>query len=232
MCIYTHAAAAQLLSYVWLFVTLWTVVHQAPLSMGILQARILEWVAIPFYRGSSQPRDLIQVSWIAGRFFTVWATGEGLLLLWGFHQTQLIPTSLQKLACKTQAVPRALISGRTADTQQGGRRGRAAGSPVPGAMLTWWGWWPKASEPWPRSCYRHTSHTGRWGRPLDTRDWGIFQESRLRSQVGWSWGMHSQWDSGREAVSPVNWGYLPSPDLKPSISWVCHSLIMHSGAFQ
>ena len=41
---------------------------------GILQARILEWVAIPFSRGSSQPRDWTQVSCIAGRFFTVWAT--------------------------------------------------------------------------------------------------------------------------------------------------------------
>ena len=38
---------------------------------GILQARILEWAAIPFSRGSSQPRDRIQVSYIAGRFFTV-----------------------------------------------------------------------------------------------------------------------------------------------------------------
>ena len=37
---------------------------------GILQARILEWVAFPFCRGSSQPRDQIQVSHIAGRFFT------------------------------------------------------------------------------------------------------------------------------------------------------------------
>ena len=37
---------------------------------GILQARILEWVAIPFSRGSSQPRDQTQVSHIAGRFFT------------------------------------------------------------------------------------------------------------------------------------------------------------------
>ena len=35
------------LSYVQLFVTPWTVVHQAPLSKGILQARILEWVAVP-----------------------------------------------------------------------------------------------------------------------------------------------------------------------------------------
>ena len=37
---------------------------------GILQARILEWVAIPFSRGSSQPRDWTQVFCIAGRFFT------------------------------------------------------------------------------------------------------------------------------------------------------------------
>ena len=38
---------------------------------GILQTRILEWVAIPFSRGSSQPRDQTQVSCIAGRFFTI-----------------------------------------------------------------------------------------------------------------------------------------------------------------
>ena len=40
-----------------LFATPWSVVCQAPLSMGILQARILEWVAMPSSRGSSQPRD-------------------------------------------------------------------------------------------------------------------------------------------------------------------------------
>ena len=45
---------------------------------GILQARILEWVAMPFSRGSSQPSDWIQVSCIAGRFFTAWATRESL----------------------------------------------------------------------------------------------------------------------------------------------------------
>ena len=38
---------------------------------GILQARILEWVAIPFCRGSPQPRDGTWVSCIAGRFFTI-----------------------------------------------------------------------------------------------------------------------------------------------------------------
>ena len=37
---------------------------------GILQGRILEWVAVPSSRGSSQPRDQTQVSCIAGRFFT------------------------------------------------------------------------------------------------------------------------------------------------------------------
>ena len=37
---------------------------------GTLQARILEWIALPFSRGSSQPRDRTQVSPIAGRFFT------------------------------------------------------------------------------------------------------------------------------------------------------------------
>ena len=42
----------------------------------ILQARILEWVAFPFSRGSSQPGDWTQVSCIAGRFFTSWATDE------------------------------------------------------------------------------------------------------------------------------------------------------------
>ena len=43
---------------------------------GILQARILEWVAFPFSRESSQPRDQTQVSHIAGGFFTSWATRE------------------------------------------------------------------------------------------------------------------------------------------------------------
>ena len=43
---------------------------------GILQARILEWIAFPFSRGSSQPRDQTQVSCIARGFFTSWATRE------------------------------------------------------------------------------------------------------------------------------------------------------------
>ena len=43
---------------------------------GILQARILEWVAFPFSRGSSQPKDLTQVSHIADGFFTRLVTRE------------------------------------------------------------------------------------------------------------------------------------------------------------
>ena len=45
-----------------LFARPWTVACQAPLSIGVLQARILEWPAMPSSRGSSQPRDRIQVS--------------------------------------------------------------------------------------------------------------------------------------------------------------------------
>ena len=43
---------------------------------GILQARILEWVAISFSRGTSRPRDRTRVSHLACRGFTLWATGE------------------------------------------------------------------------------------------------------------------------------------------------------------
>ena len=54
------------LSRVRLFATPWTVARQAPLSIGIPQARIQEWVALPSSRGSLQPWDLTQVSRIAG----------------------------------------------------------------------------------------------------------------------------------------------------------------------
>ena len=60
---------------------------------GILQARILQWVAAPFSRGSSQPRDQTQVCLAAGGFFTSWATREvgeywSLFLLQGIFPTQ------------------------------------------------------------------------------------------------------------------------------------------------
>ena len=43
---------------------------------GIFQARVLEWGAIAFSRGSSRPSDWTQVSHVVGRRFTVWATRE------------------------------------------------------------------------------------------------------------------------------------------------------------
>ena len=62
----------KLLSPVQLFATPWSVciVH------GIPQARILEWVAFPFSRGSSQPRNQTRVSCIAGGFLTNWVMRE------------------------------------------------------------------------------------------------------------------------------------------------------------
>ena len=61
------------------FATPRTAAHQAPL-LGILQARILECVAIPFSRGSSWPRDWIFVSHITGGFFTIRAIREAQLI--------------------------------------------------------------------------------------------------------------------------------------------------------
>ena len=86
--------------------TPWIVAHQAPLSMEILQARVLEGVATPSSRGSFQPRDQTQVSCIAGGLFTSWATREaqkaglsgvgfehmptGKTATWMWHLNQLI----------------------------------------------------------------------------------------------------------------------------------------------
>ena len=66
------------LGHVWLFGIPWTVAHQAPGSSvhGILQAKILERVAIPFSSGFSWPRDWTQVFCIAGRLFTIWDTRD------------------------------------------------------------------------------------------------------------------------------------------------------------
>ena len=58
--------------------TLFDPMDCSPLGSGILQARILEWIAVPFSRGSSRPRDWTLI-FIAGRFLTLWATGKSLL---------------------------------------------------------------------------------------------------------------------------------------------------------
>ena len=52
---------------------------------GILQARILKWVAISFSRGSARPRDQTWVTCITSKFFTIWATTES---LYGVRKTK------------------------------------------------------------------------------------------------------------------------------------------------
>ena len=59
------------------FDSLWP---HGPYSRWNSQVRILEWVAFPFSRGSSQPRDQTQVSRVADGFFTSWATREALFI--------------------------------------------------------------------------------------------------------------------------------------------------------
>ena len=82
--------------------TLWTVDCQAPPSIGFSRQKKLEWVAMPFSRSSSQPRDWTQVCFIAGGFFTIWATREALFIyalclcyLW-FYEIRNISEVFQK----------------------------------------------------------------------------------------------------------------------------------------
>ena len=77
------------LSGFWLFVTPWTVAPPGSSVHGILQARILKWVAIPFCRGSSQPRDSTWVVCTVGRLLSEPPGREGqtqssclVLLMW------------------------------------------------------------------------------------------------------------------------------------------------------
>ena len=73
---FTRKVKVKSLSHVRLYVTSWSVRLPCSSVHGIFQARVLDWVAISFSRGSSQPRDWTQVSHIVGRQFTIWATRE------------------------------------------------------------------------------------------------------------------------------------------------------------
>ena len=66
------------------------------LSMGILQARVLEWVALFSSRGSSQPRDRTRISCIAGRFFTIEPPGKSQVN--AYQSSKLKPTDIRQLA--------------------------------------------------------------------------------------------------------------------------------------
>ena len=83
--------------HVWLFVTLWTIARQTPLSIGILQARILEWVAMPSSRGSSQPRDWTHISYVScidSLILYHWATRHNVSLK-RRHLLKILPTGLK-----------------------------------------------------------------------------------------------------------------------------------------
>ena len=67
------------LNHVQLFVTSWAVAHQAPLSMGLFQARILEWIGISYSRRSSQIKSPVSPE-LTGGFFTTESPGNPLAL--------------------------------------------------------------------------------------------------------------------------------------------------------
>ena len=70
---------------------------------GIFQARVPEWVAFSFSRGSSQPRDQTQISHITGRCFTLWATREA----WSRMDTCICIAKL--LCCASEIITTLLI---------------------------------------------------------------------------------------------------------------------------
>ena len=87
-------------SCVWIFKTLWTVAHQAPLSMGF-PGKILDWISMPSSRESSRPRDWTQVFYVshialASGFFATQPIGEAPHL--HIHAQYLIlPGSVSKI---------------------------------------------------------------------------------------------------------------------------------------
>ena len=76
--LYAEYVCVSLLGHVRVFATPWTVTHQAPLSTGFSSQEYWSGLPFPSPGESSLPRDWTQVSYVAGRCFTIWATREGL----------------------------------------------------------------------------------------------------------------------------------------------------------
>ena len=110
---------------------------------GIHQARILEWIAIPFSRGSSWPRDWFQVSCIAGRFFTIEPLGKLVPLLFRNHKFVSYVLCFQysgHLMWRADSLEKTLMLGGI-----GGRRRRGWQL----ASLTRWTWvWVNSGSWW------------------------------------------------------------------------------------
>ena len=98
---------------------------------GILQARILEWVAISFSRGSSLPRDLIHVSRIAGRHFNLWATRE----CPNYRTIALISHASKVMLKILQARLQQYVNRELPDVQAGFRKGRGTRDQI--ANIRW-----------------------------------------------------------------------------------------------
>ena len=87
---------------------------------GILQARILEWVAISLSRGSSWPSHWTQVSCITGRFFTVWATREATIYFSSLSQMLL---SFSLIGSTLKIIPRGTLSSQIGPLYYQGSKG-------------------------------------------------------------------------------------------------------------
>ena len=71
---------------------------------GIFQARVLEWVAVSFSRGSSWHRDWTQVSHVVGRCFTIWATREVSYYIFSTRKAELPVVQVCVHACSVDSV--------------------------------------------------------------------------------------------------------------------------------
>ena len=121
-------------SHVWFFATLWPVACQAPLSMEILQERALEWVAIPFSRGSSWSKKQTWVSCIAGGLFTIGVTREAPLSQW-YHST--ISSSVVPFSSRFQSFPASQSFPMSRFFASGGQNIRASASALPKTIQGW-----------------------------------------------------------------------------------------------
>ena len=124
VCVYVCSTCVCVLSRVQLFSTLWTVVRPAPMSMGILQARMLEWVVISSSRGSSWPRDGSCISCIGRWILYRWTTWETLCLyymtqklyFWAFFTEKSEHVFTQKLYVNVCNVHRSFIQNKLSQT--------------------------------------------------------------------------------------------------------------------
>ena len=90
---------------------------------GIFQARILEWAAISFFRGSSQPRDRTWVSCITDRRFTIWATWETQESS-NYRTIALISHASKVMLKILKAILQQYVNCELPDVQAGFRKGR------------------------------------------------------------------------------------------------------------